>query len=114
MSVFTGPVLADNDPEYRGIQLPRQYWKVVAMVKADGKLSVTAYLLSQADLIDELEEAFVFGQYRTFQVRVEKIEKLTGLNFGVLKATQPPIVNEALTNEGARPSALESFADIQL
>ena len=53
VSVFTGPVLADDDDAYRGVQLPRQFWKVVAMVKQDGALSVTGYLLSQAALLDE-------------------------------------------------------------
>jgi endonuclease G len=33
VSVFSGPVLAADDDRYRGVQLPRQFWKVVAMVK---------------------------------------------------------------------------------
>ena len=36
VSVFTGPVLADDDDPYRGVQLPRQFWKVVGMVTHDG------------------------------------------------------------------------------
>ena len=35
VSVFTGPVLADDDDVYRGIQLPRQFWKLVAMVTTE-------------------------------------------------------------------------------
>ncbi len=112
VSVFTGPVLDDNDPEYRGIQLPRQYWKVVAIVKPDKKLSATAYLLSQEDLIEGLEEAFVFGQYRTFQVTLNKIEALTKLDFGALKTVQPPILTESFEAEHTAP--LESFAQIRL
>ncbi len=81
ISVFTGPVLAPDDDAYRGVQLPRQFWKVVAMVKAGGQLSVTGYLLSQATLIDELpgEEEFSYGAYRAFQVTVRRIAELTGL-----------------------------------
>src|SRR5262249_29884023 len=45
--VFSGPVLATDDDPYRGVQLPRQFWKVVTMVKESGELSATAYLLSQ-------------------------------------------------------------------
>ena len=30
VSVFTGPVLADDDPVYRGVQIPRMFWKVAA------------------------------------------------------------------------------------
>ena len=55
VSVLTGPVLADDDDAYRGVQLPRQFWKVVAMVKQSGALSVTGYLLCQASLLEDLE-----------------------------------------------------------
>ncbi|KDN18078.1 DNA/RNA non-specific endonuclease [Amycolatopsis rifamycinica] len=91
VSVVTGPVLAADDDHYRGVRLPRQFWKVVAMVKADGTLSATAYLLSQAELIQGLEAAteFDYGAYRTYQVPVTRIAELTGLSFGDLPAADP-------------------------
>jgi endonuclease G len=90
-SVFTGPVFAEGDDEYKGVQLPRQYWKVAVMVK-EGKLSATAYVLSQEELIAGLElvpEAFSYGEYKTFQVRVSRIQELTGLSFGELVNADP-------------------------
>lgn len=113
VTVFTGPVLDDDDPEYRGIQLPRQYWKVVVMVRDDGKLSATAYLLSQSSLIHDVEEEFRFGAYRTYQVTVGNIEELTGLDFGTLKNFQPTEVVESFVEEGAGPKELESYPDIK-
>ncbi|MFJ7219369.1 DNA/RNA non-specific endonuclease [Amycolatopsis sp. NPDC098790] len=91
VSVVTGPVLAEDDDRYRGVQLPRQFWKVVAMVKADGTLSATAYLLSQEELIRGLEVAgeFSYAAYRTYQVPVRRIESLTGLSFGALPDADP-------------------------
>ncbi|MGK3206214.1 DNA/RNA non-specific endonuclease [Amycolatopsis sp. MEPSY49] len=91
VSVVTGPVLAEDDDRYRGVRLPRQFWKVVAMVKADGTLSATAYLLSQEELIRGLEVAgeFSYGAYRTYQVPVRRIESLTGLSFGALPDADP-------------------------
>ncbi len=90
VSVFTGPVFSDDDPVYRGIQLPKQFWKVVAMVKEDdAQLSATAYLLSQASLLKNLNEAFSFGAYKTYQVPIKEIESLTGLSFGNLKNFDP-------------------------
>ena len=90
VSVLSGPVFDDDDPEYRGVALPLQYWKIVAMVRSDnGKSSVTAYLLSQKSLLDEfrsertsgaLPESFSFGAYRTFQVPVRLGRSLTGLD----------------------------------
>ena len=89
VNVFTGPVFDDNDPLYRDIQLPQQYWKVVSMVKDSSpkELSVTGYILSQTDLLTNLE--FVFGQFRTYQLPVSKIEELTKLDFGKLKDSDP-------------------------
>jgi endonuclease G, mitochondrial len=92
VNVLTGPVLAADDDQYRGVQLPRQFWKVVAMVKQGGELSATAYLLSQEQLIKGLEiapEAFSYGAYLTYQVRVRQIEDLTGLSFGALAGADP-------------------------
>jgi endonuclease G, mitochondrial len=92
VSVFTGPVFAEDDERFAGVQLPRQFWKVAVMVKDSGDLSATAYLLSQEDLISGLEvvpEAFSYGAYRTYQVTVRRIEELTGLSFGPLVDADP-------------------------
>nr|WP_239071285.1 DNA/RNA non-specific endonuclease [Amycolatopsis sp. SID8362] len=91
VTVLTGPVLAEDDDRYRGVQLPRQFWKVVAMVKTDGTLSATAYLLSQEELIKGLETTgeFDYGAYRTYQVPVRRIADLTGLSLGELPDADP-------------------------
>jgi endonuclease G len=90
VSVFTGPVFRESDADYRGlVRLPREFWKVAALVNADtGELSATGYLLSQADLISDLE-AFVFGKFRTYQVPIAHIELLSGLSFGELRDHDP-------------------------
>ena len=61
LCVFTGPVLRDDDPDLApGLQVPREFWKVAAMVNAEtGKLHATAYLLSQGDMIRDLLETAV-------------------------------------------------------
>lgn len=96
-TVFTGPVFRDEDHLYEfrmrdgsldRIRIPLQYWKVVAMVNVSNqKLSATAYMISQKDLISNLE--FVFGQFRTYQLPIQMIENLTGLDFGDLKNYDP-------------------------
>lgn len=86
--VLSGPVFAENDPQYRGVHLPGSYWKVAAMLRAgDRVLSATAYLVSQSDLITGLE--FVYGQYKTYQVPIAQIETLAGLDFGPLRKADP-------------------------
>ncbi len=93
VNVFSGPVLADDDEVFDGVKLPKQFWKVVAMAKSPGLLSATAYLLSQASLIEGMEEVaaveFSYGAFRTYQVQVAEIERLTGLSFGSLPDFDP-------------------------
>ncbi|MBL7490829.1 DNA/RNA non-specific endonuclease [Frankia sp. AgB1.9] len=92
VTVFAGPVLSDDDQPYRGVLLPRQFWKIAVMVTAAGGLSATGYLLSQADLIRGLEitpAAFSYGAYSTYQVPLARIASLTGLSFGALTASDP-------------------------
>lgn len=92
VSVITGPVLQEDDPRYRGVALPRQFFKVVAMVTSAGALSATAYLLSQEALLDEFAvgpEEFSFGAYRTFQVPVRRVAAMTGLDLAPYVAGDP-------------------------
>ncbi len=89
VSVFTGPIFHDGDPEYRGMRIPEEFWKVVVMPKSGG-LSATGYLVSQAKLVaDIVEEEFAFGKFKTFQVPVSRIVKLTGMEFGKLLDADP-------------------------
>jgi endonuclease G len=88
VSVFTGPVLRPDDRAYRGVQLPEEFWKVVVMARADtGRLSATGYRLTQKDMITGFE--FVFGEFKTYQVNLRRIEELTGLDLGTLPEFDP-------------------------
>ena len=66
-----------------------EFWKVVTIVKNDDdhSISSTAYLQTQKQLIEDLK--FVFGEYKTYQVSISKIESLTGLDFGDLRNFDP-------------------------
>ncbi len=88
ISVFTGPVFRENDLVYKEkYKIPADFWKVVVMVKDDGNMSATAYLQTQENMLDNLE--FVYGGYKTYQVPIAEIEKLTGLDFGALSEYDP-------------------------
>ncbi|WP_339126666.1 DNA/RNA non-specific endonuclease [Fusobacterium nucleatum] len=88
VSVFTGPVFREDDMIYRQkYQIPAEFWKVVVMLKEDGNISATAYLQTQKNMIENLE--FAYGEYKTYQVPVRNIEKLTGLDFGNLSKFDP-------------------------
>ncbi|MFI2223064.1 DNA/RNA non-specific endonuclease [Streptomyces fradiae] len=95
LSVLTGPVLHDADPPYRGIQVPLRFWKVVAFVH-EGALAATAYVLDQSpDLTRDADRALAgavpgapppLGAFRTYQVPVDDVALLTGLDLGPLPA----------------------------
>ncbi len=91
VSVFTGPVLRDDDPKYRDVRIPREYWKVAVVVDTDTNRAVaTGYILSQAGLVrDVIDSEFVFGPYKTYQVAVSAIETKTGLRFGSIARNDP-------------------------
>jgi endonuclease G, mitochondrial len=77
VSVFGGPAFAADDRVYRGVQLPREYWKVIAFREA-GVLQARAFLMTQA--LDQLE-VLDLDEFRVFQVTVPEIEARTGLRF---------------------------------
>lgn len=86
LSVFTAPVLGDDDPAYRGIRIPLRFWKVAAWQGADG-LAAAGFVLDQTELVDTqdgLLAAPPLGAFRTFQVPVADIAELTAVDLGPL------------------------------
>lgn len=89
VSVFTAPVLAPDDPPYRGTLIPRRFFKVAAWASTEGvpRLQAAGFVLDQSDLIDAVSSqsaAPPLGGFRTFQVPVADIETLAGVDLGVL------------------------------
>ena len=97
VSIFSGPIFRESDkklksqPGAEDIPIPEEFWKIAVMVNSDtGKLSATAYILSQGDMIrDMTESAFILGQYKVYQVKISKVETATGLDFGHLRDFDP-------------------------
>lgn len=90
--VFSGPVLAPEDPEVSGIKVPMAFWKIVARVDPHGSLRATGFLASQAHLVTKVlagaEAARSWDDLepiKVYQRRVEAIEDTTGLSFGTLR-----------------------------
>lgn len=107
--IFTGPVFRENDIVYRGVKIPEEFWKVAVVVKDDGKISATAYIVSQKEFLNDLERD-VPGEFRTFQVKVSIVEALTGLDFFDLR-NHDPLDRIESTTFGRY---IEHFENIQL
>ena len=100
VSVLTGPVLAADDVVYRGVQIPRKFWKVAAWASG-GELRATGFVLDQTPLVDDLpprgiDEVPPLGPFRTFQVPVVDVQVLTGVDLG------PLVEADVLTPVGER------------
>jgi len=83
VSVFNGPIFRPDDLTHRDVQIPRDYWKVVAVCRPDGSLATSGYSVSQARLVETIDfEELPVGRFRTFQRPIAQIGRLTGLDFG--------------------------------
>src|SRR5262249_43082344 len=118
--VFTGPVFAETDPEYRDILVPLQFFKVIARVDR-GQLQATALLASQAELLTGMPERLAgtagaerfsdIGRVREYLTTVKHVESLTGLDFGPLRDHDTSDHGEALV----RPARLlHQWSDLHL
>jgi len=110
VSVFGGPVFQADDREYRGVKIPRDYWKLIAFVEG-GRLKAKAFLLTQN--LNQLE-ALELDPFRVFQVAISEIQSRTGIAFpAALHAADS--VAESLRRQPeslAERKALDSLADI--
>lgn len=77
VSVYGGPVFHADDRVFRGVALPREYWKVIVFASG-GVLTARAFLLTQnLNALESLE----LDEFRVFQVKVAEVEQRCGLAF---------------------------------
>jgi endonuclease G len=83
VSLMGGPILAADDPVYREVQIPREFWKVVFYTDdSDGENKARAFVLTQRDLVGAMApEALELEAFRWYQVSLASIEKRTGVRF---------------------------------
>lgn len=117
VSVFTGPVFSDDDIPYRGVLLPLEFWKIAALIKKDGTPSVTGYMLQQPDNIDDFRNLEGiredgFGQFKTYQVPLQKISNLTGIAFDKFNKYDP--LHGVSFTESTELIEINGFEDIKL
>ncbi|MFD2794197.1 DNA/RNA non-specific endonuclease [Promicromonospora vindobonensis] len=127
IAVQTGPVFAADDPPYRGVRIPRLFWKVVAWVgpgrasgggvadAGPGVLQATAFVLDQTPQLEDAQlheittqalardEIPPLGPFRTYQVPVGDVAALTRLGLGPLPAADVLAVPPP-TPSGSRPT----------
>jgi endonuclease G, mitochondrial len=88
LSVFTGPINMENDPEYCGagkplgcgIQIPAGFWKVVFYVNEEKKLCSASFMMKQ-DHYTEHRLLNSFTSLQPYQVALKTISQLTDIQF---------------------------------
>ena len=77
VSVFGGPVFKNDDRVFRGVKIPREFFKVLAFVES-GKLKASAFLLTQN--LDQLE-LLELNEFKVFQVTLSEVEQRCRFTF---------------------------------
>ncbi|WP_054048138.1 DNA/RNA non-specific endonuclease [Alloactinosynnema sp. L-07] len=77
VSIYGGPVFGADDRVFRGVRIPREFWKIIAFVEA-GTLKASAFLLTQN--LNQLE-SLELDEFRVFQVGVAELEERTSVRF---------------------------------
>jgi endonuclease G len=117
ISVFTGCVFSEDDPVQKpsGVKVPMAFFKVIASLNRPSggrnrssrgpKLQAQAFVISQQDLVKPEDLEIVFGRgFQTFQVTIEHLERMTGIDFHVLKSAD---------TFGMTPEAREAVREVE-
>ena len=127
VSAFTGPVLEPDDPPYRGIRIPRRFWKIAAWTarRESGPLGLRAagFVLDQSPALEALgldgqratgdETPPPLGPFLTFQVPIADIAAMAGVDVGDLAAADR-LRDVAGTLPGGAWHPVTRASDIQL
>ncbi|MDQ0282032.1 DNA/RNA non-specific endonuclease [Rhodococcoides fascians] len=121
LSVFSGCIFADDDPIYRGIAIPRRFFKIAAWSQ-DSAPACTGYVLDQSPSLDPILDKPLrvetdpppLGPYRTYQVPVADIASATGLELGSLTEADRYAPVAAARAEASKWTELTQLSDIHL
>ena len=119
--MFSGCIFAADDPVYRGVAIPRRFFKIAAWAQ-ESELAATGYVLDQTPSLGPILERPAraetatppLGPYQTFQVPVEDIASATALSMNQLVAADRYVLQPAARLERQRWTELTAHTDIVL
>jgi endonuclease G len=95
ISLIGGPVFNDDDKSYRGIKVPREFYKIL-FYKVEGQLKVKAFLLTQnLNRIEVLD----LEEFKVYEISLDELEERCHFKF------KPEL------KSSTRESALESIQE---
>lgn len=88
ISVLNGPIFKDNDPVFRGIQVPLEFYKIILWLTNSGQLKATAFKLAQTNLVSNIDfEQIDIDQnveFQQYQCSIKSLQSSTKLDFSNL------------------------------
>lgn len=108
ISVLAGPLFAEDDPSYRNALIPRSFWKLIAYRGTDDALRAACFILSQSDLLNDIE-SIDFDPFRLFQVSIPELAERTGLGFDAYQDADIARHPERLSDTSA-----ETLSDVKM
>jgi endonuclease G, mitochondrial len=111
ISVFNGPIFKEDDPVYKGIQVPMDFYKIVLWLTDNGNLKATAFKLSQEGIVDDIDfEQLDLDQntkFKEYQCSIKSLETATKIDFSEIANFDTFHAKDA-----AEEVALTSVADV--
>lgn len=118
LSVFTGCIFTTGDPLYRGLAIPRRFFKIAAWTPSGYDLAATGYVLDQTPslgpAITETRDIPPLGPYRTFQVPIADIAALTALPLDQLADADRYTRTPAAASSDRPWTPIENYLDLSL
>ena len=110
ISVIGGPLFSDNDPIYRGVKLPLQFWKAIYFrEQGEPEISAKGYVLTQADLLNRLE-VLELPEFSVYEVPINQIGEMTGLTLPL--QAKPEAVRRRKAAEDVAPGRIRRIGSV--
>jgi endonuclease G, mitochondrial len=104
VTVMGGPIFSNSDPFYRGIQLPKQFWKTIYFREAGNQaIDVKGYVLTQSDLLNQIE-VLELPEFSVYEVPLSKIGEMTGLS--LQNGIEPQTLSNVRRSRGRKVAEL--------
>lgn len=116
--VITGPVLDAGDPvweRFPDIQYPARFWKIAAALTSQNRLFAAGFILDQTAVIaaEGIRAVEVpFAGFKTFQVPITEIERLSGLGFTYVENGATHALSEVDPLNGAEGRRIAQAASV--
>ncbi len=88
ITVFNGPIFKNDDPFFRNIKIPVEFFKIVLWLTDKNGLKATAFKLSQINQLDITEEEQIDVdqniEFKEYQCSIASLQKTTKIDFSKL------------------------------